>query len=261
MRKVVLVTGAARGLGNILANDLASHGYRVYGGTRAKHEPKGDLFSPVTLDLTIEENVQGCVDTIMTTEGRIDVVIHNAGLLYAGAPDSFTLEEMRCLFEVNVLGPVRLTQLLLPHMRNQNQGHIIFISSIRGIESHVYRGLYSATKAAIESIAFDWAVALARWNINVTVIEPGPLSTSPSVIEGSYFDQTTNPYPQIRDFKFVWQSPDEIPPIIRDVLDNPAPLFRYQTNVATKELISSHLIDETGQTWLNEQKKWYNESI
>jgi NAD(P)-dependent dehydrogenase (short-subunit alcohol dehydrogenase family) len=261
MKKVVLITGASRGLGNILANDLSSHGYQVYGGVRTAYEKNEDLFSPITLDLTHEEDLQKAVDTIINKDGRIDVVIHNAGLLYAGAPDTFTLEELRHLFEVNVLGSFRLTQLVLPLMRKQKNGYIIFMSSIRGVESHVYRGLYSATKAAIEAIAFDWAISLSPWNIKVSLIEPGPLSTNPSVIKGSYFDEQSNPYPQIQDFKLAWQLPGEIAPLVRQILDSTNPNFRYQTNAYTEDLIGSHLRDTTGQRWLNEQKKWFSESI
>ena len=260
MKKIVLITGASRGLGNIIANDLAKNGYRVYGGVRATYEKNEDIFFPVTLDLTQEKDLEKCVDAIICKEGQLDVVIHNAGLLYAGAPDTFTLAEIRYLFEVNVFGPVRLTQLILPHMRKQKQGQIIFISSIRGVESHFYRGLYSSTKAAIESIAFDWAISLSPWNIKIAVIEPGPLSTNPSVIEGSYFDQKSNPYPQIRDFKLIWQSPHEIPPLVRDILSDSSPNFRYQTNTFTQQLIGSHLKDTTGQRWLTEQRRCFNDS-
>ena len=260
MKKVVLITGASRGLGNILANDLIGYGYRVYGGVRPGYKKKADLFFPVFLDLTREEDLQKCVDEIVKRENQIDILIQNAGLLYAGAPDTFTLEEIHYLFEVNVFGPVQLTQLVLPHMRKQKQGKIIFIGSIRGVESHAYRGLYSSTKAAIESIAFDWAVSLSSWNIKVTVIEPGPLSTNPSVIQGSYFDSKLNPYPHIQDFKLIWQSPYEIAPLIREILDDPNPYFRYQTNSVVQERISSHLQDTTGQKWFNEQKRWFDES-
>lgn len=260
MKKVVLITGASRGLGNLLANHLAKHGYQVYGGVRSTYEKKKDLFIPLILDLSNENDMSACVDTIMREEGRIDIVIHNAGLLYAGAPDTFTMEETRYLFEVNVFGPIRLTQLILPYMRIQKHGRIVFISSIRGIESHVYRGLYSSTKAAIEAIAFDWAVSLTPWDIKISLIEPGPLSTNPSVIEGSHFDQKSNPYPPIQDFKLAWQSPEEVMPIIGEILDNPTPNFRYQTNSFTQARVGSHLKDITGQTWLEEQRRWFDES-
>lgn len=261
MKQVVLITGASRGLGKIIANFLSEKGYIVYGGVRTENaQGQEELFIPIQLDVTRSEDIQRAVQKIKERHNKIDVLIHNAGVLYAGPPDSFTESEIRQLFEVNVFGAVRLTQEVLPLMREQKSGRIIFISSIRGFESHAYRGLYSATKSALEAIAFDWAVSLMPWGIKISVLEPGPLSTNPTVLEGSYFEQGNNPYPEIQNFPLLWQSPNEIGPILQEIIEEPEPVFRYQTSVNTKELAQKHLNDPSGQNWLSEQKKWFYEN-
>lgn len=262
-KKVSLVTGASRGLGNVIANDLAKNKYKVYGGVRENYfsnKINSDIFTPVKLDLTNEDHLTNCIETIVSNEGKLDFIIHNSGILYAGAPDTFTIEEIRYLFEINVFGAIRLTQLALPIMRKNKTGKIVFISSIRGIESHVYRGLYSATKSAIESIAFDWAVSLSKWGIKVSVVEPGPLLTNPFVIDGSYYKKKENPYDSIKDFKLKWQSPTEVSSLILKILSEPNPKFRYQTGKYAKKAISRHINDITGQKWLTQQKKWYEKA-
>lgn len=256
MSRVALVTGASRGLGKLLATAMAESGYTVYGGMRTLSNDSVN-FHPIKLDLTSDKDIVAATEEIARKEKNIDIVIHNAGLLFAGPPDSFTIDELRYLFEVNVFGPFRLTQLVLPYMRKQKEGRLLFISSIRAIESHFYRGLYSASKSALEAIAFDWAVALKPWNIKVSVIEAGPLSTNPTVIEGSYFEAGKTPYPTIDNLKFVWQSPEEIFPFIDEILKNATPNFRCQPSEYATTVVSTHLKDISGNDWLKQQQDWF----
>lgn len=135
MMKVILITGAGSGIGYETAAALAAQGYRVYGGIR-KPENAASLQQhhviPITLDVTSEALCQKAVDAIIRAEGRLDVLINNAGYGSFGAVEDIPLSEAKRQFEVNVFGLARLTQLALPYMRKQRGGKIINVSSVGG---------------------------------------------------------------------------------------------------------------------------------
>ena len=185
-QKVVFITGASRGLGKALAEKFLEENYIVCSGVRdLSKAPKGT--HPIALDLTREKTLSQAVNDIISSYGKIDLLINNAGIAYVGPVDSMTMEEARDLFEVNFFGPFRLTQLILPYMRKQKSGKILFVSSTKAVESGAYIGMYSASKAALEAIAFDWAVTLSKWNISVSVAQPGPIDTGIEFKHGNYF--------------------------------------------------------------------------
>jgi len=164
IKKVILVTGASRGLGKNLAQALAKEGHIVYSGVRnIKKAPKNTI--GIRLDLKCEKSLKRCVQQIIKTHHKIDMLINNAGIAYDCGVDCLKMTEIKELFEVNFFGAFRLTQLVLPYMRQKRNGRILFISSIRGIENFAYMGAYSASKAALEAIAFDWAVTLSKWSL------------------------------------------------------------------------------------------------
>ena len=133
--KIILITGASSGIGFDAARTLARQGHRVYAAARRveRMEPlKEDGVVPVRMDVTDEESMQVCVRTILEKEGRIDVLVNNAGYGYFGAIENVSLEEARKQLEVNVFGLARMCQLVLPSMREQGSGRIINTSSIAG---------------------------------------------------------------------------------------------------------------------------------
>lgn len=249
----VLVTGASRGLGKELAVLLAKNGYRVYAGVRKiEDSPEGTI--PVLLDLTNEESLRLCVTKIIKESGKIDVLVNNAGVAYFGGVDTMTLKEVRELFEVNFFGTFFLTQLFLPYMRQKKQGKIFFISSIRGVESCAYMGMYSASKAALEAIAFDWAVTLSKWNIVVSVVQPGPLDTGIDIKHGTHFPCNENPYVPYPEYNLNFQSSTEAAKVIVEQILKSDPPFRFQTDNSSKMIIEKHLKDYSGMDWYLEQK-------
>lgn len=250
---VALVTGASRGLGKEIAILLIKYGYRVYAGVRNIDNAPNEAI-PIWVDLSSEESLRQCVTTIIKENGKIDVLVNNAAIAYFGGVDTMTLNEARELFEINFFGTFLLTQLFLPYMRDQKRGKIIFVSSIRGVESCAYMGMYSASKAALEAIAFDWAVTLSKWNIAVCVVQPGPLDTKIDIKHGTHFSSNDNPYAPYGEYNLTLQCPIDAAKVIVDNILKPDPPFRFQTDDSSKKVIQKHLKDHSGMEWFLEQR-------
>jgi NAD(P)-dependent dehydrogenase (short-subunit alcohol dehydrogenase family) len=251
---IALVTGASRGLGREIAVLLVENGYRVYAGVRnIEKVPEGTI--PVWVDLTNEESLQLCVNKLIEENGKIDVLVNNAGIAYFGGVDTMTIKEVRELFDVNFFGTFFLTQLFLPYMREQKKGKIFFISSVRGIESCAYMGMYSASKAALEAIAFDWAVTLSKWNIVVSVVQPGPLDTGIDIKHGTRFAFNENPYAPYGEYNLTLQSPKDAAKVILENILKLDPPFRFQTDDLSKRVVEKHSKDYSGVSWYLEQKQ------
>lgn len=181
MKKVALITGASSGMGKSTANILHKQGYTVYGAARRTDEMK-DLqakgMSVVSLDLINNESIVEAVNTILAKEGRIDVLINNAGYGSYGAVEDVSLEEARRQFEVNLFGMARLTQLVLPAMRKQKSGRIVNISSMGGKIYTPFGAWYHATKHAVEGWSDCLRLELKAFGIDVVVVEPGGIKTA-----------------------------------------------------------------------------------
>jgi NAD(P)-dependent dehydrogenase (short-subunit alcohol dehydrogenase family) len=254
MKKLIaLVTGASRGLGREIAILLAKNGYRVYAGVRnTENAPKET--TPIRIDLGNKDSLQLCVTNIIEKSGKIDLLVNNAAVAYFGGVDTMTLKEARDLFEVNFFGTFFLTQLCLPYMRKRKNGKIFFISSIRAVESCAYMGMYAASKAALEAIAFDWAVTLSKWNIVVSVAQPGPLGTGIDIKHGTHFPAHENPYAPYGIYNLTLQPPEDAARIIVEKILESNPPFRFQTDDSSKIIIQKHLKDHSGMDWYLEQK-------
>ncbi len=258
-KRVVLITGASRGLGKSLSQKFRKEEYSVISGVRnLKEAPKGTF--PVLLEMTNGDSLENGVQEVIQAFGKIDVLIHNAGVAYVGPVDSFTIEEAKNLFEINFFGPLRLTQLILPYMRAQKSGKIIFISSVRAVDSGAYIGMYSASKTAFEAVAFDWAVTLARWNISVSIFQPGPIDTGIELQKGSYFREK-NPYASLKNFSLDVQTTEEVSDVLMEHLMELNPPHKFQSSKDTTTIVNKHLVDSTGNEWLREQTLWASENL
>ena len=176
--KVALVTGASSGIGEATAQRLAAAGYKVYGTSRRGAQAGKRSFEMLPLDVTSDESVAAAVSEVMRREGRIDVLVNNAGfgVAPAGAEES-SLDQARSIFETNFFGLVRMTRAVVPHMRAQGSGRIINIGSVLGFLPMPYGALYAATKHAVEGYSESLDHELRTRGIRVSVIEPAYTKT------------------------------------------------------------------------------------
>ncbi|HYH14127.1 MAG TPA: SDR family oxidoreductase [Flavisolibacter sp.] len=176
MSKVIIVTGASTGLGESIANYLTAKGHIVYGTSRSI-EGQTKPFRTINMDVTNTESIEDAVQRIIQEEGRIDVWINNAGLGIASPIETLSIGDAARVFDTNVIGIIRSCQAVLPHMRAQRSGLIINISSIGSEMGLPYRGLYSASKAAVDRITEALRTELAPFGVQACVIQPGGVRT------------------------------------------------------------------------------------
>ncbi|RMG22095.1 MAG: oxidoreductase [Methanobacteriota archaeon] len=178
--QVVLVTGASSGIGKATARKLLADGHIVYGASRRIERMKdieNEGVNILRMDVTNDEDRQYCIDHIIKEEGRIDVLVNNAGFGLYGAVEDIPLDDARWQFEVNLFGLAGLVQLVLPYMRNQKYGKIINISSIGGKIYTPLGAWYYATKHALEGWSDALRLEVRQFGVHVVLIEPGLIRT------------------------------------------------------------------------------------
>jgi short-subunit dehydrogenase len=176
MKKVILITGASAGMGKEFAKSLLSDGHIVYGAARRvdKMEDIRSLGVKVLeMDVTDDASMVNGIDIIIKAEGRIDVLINNAGFGSYGAIEDVPIADAKYQLDVNVFGAARLMQLVLPYMRTQHSGKIINISSVGGKITMPLGGWYHASKFALEALSDSLRNEVAQFGVDVVVIEPG----------------------------------------------------------------------------------------
>ncbi len=181
---VCVVTGTSTGIGRAAALHFAANGFRVVAAMRdlskaaPLREAAGAPLRIQKLDVTDAESIDAALAEIDDTEGRIDVLINNAGLSNACPAEHYPEDEHRTLFETNYWGPVRLTQAVLPGMRTRGRGAIVNVSSILGRVAAVNQAAYCASKFAIEAFSESLALEVAAFGIRVCIVEPGVIGTA-----------------------------------------------------------------------------------
>lgn len=188
-QKVILITGASSGIGYDTAVRLAGEGHKVYGAARRVEimEPlKEHGVVPLKMDVTDEASVVAGVAAVIEAEGRIDVLVNNAGFGYFGAVENVSMDEARRQLDVNVFGMARLTQLVLPYMRQQHSGRIINISSIAGRMVFYFGGWYHVSKYAVEALSDALRMEVQPFGIDVVLIEPGGIKTNWGLIAAEH---------------------------------------------------------------------------
>lgn len=176
-KRIALVTGASSGIGAATAIELVNRGFVVYGAARRVDQITTAGVHPLALDVTDEESMVNCVKAIIAKEGRIDVLVNNAGYGSFGAIEDVPMDEARRQVEVNLFGLARMIQLVLPTMRIQKFGKIVNISSMGGKVWTPLGGWYHATKFAVEGLSDCLRMELKPFGIDVIVIEPGGITT------------------------------------------------------------------------------------
>lgn len=184
-KKVVLITGASSGIGRDTAINLASQGHIVYAASR-RVELMEDLkplgINVIQMDVTDDTSMKNGVNTILSLQRRIDVLVNNAGYGYFGAVENVSMEEARRQLEVNVFGLARLTQLVLPAMRSQYSGRIINVSSVAGKVAIAYGAWYNVSKFAVEALSDALRIEAKPFGIDIVLIEPSGIKTDWGII-------------------------------------------------------------------------------
>lgn len=173
---VALVTGASSGIGAAIAQQLHHQGFTVWGTSRSPRENSQGV-SFVVMDVCDDASVNTAVTQVLNTSGRIDVLVNAAGLGIVGAVEEVSISTTQQVFDTNVFGLMRVCQAVLPTMRTQTSGLIINISSIAGMVGLPFRGIYAASKFAVEGLSESMALELHPFGIRVTMIQPGGFKT------------------------------------------------------------------------------------
>jgi len=174
--KTILVTGASSGFGAAIASQLGAAGHRVYGTSRTPR-PDTPTHRMLTLDVTDEAAVAGCLATLLAETGRLDVLINNAGNGLCGAVEDTTPAEAQAQMDTNFIGPVRMIHAALPRLRAQGSGRIITIGSLAGHAALPFQPYYSASKFALEALNEALRLELSGTRIDSTIICPGDFRT------------------------------------------------------------------------------------
>ena len=202
MSKVILITGASSGIGLVTAVYLANKNYKVYGTARRLNEMTpiinagGNAFK---LDVTKEEDIINGVNYVIEKEGRIDVLWNNAGFGLWGAVEDISIERAKNQFDVNLFGLARITQEVLPFMRDRKEGIIINTSSVGG---RIYTPLgawYHSTKHALEGLSDCLAYELKKFGIKVCLLQPGMIVTefNDVMLENLQKNSKNSPYSKL----------------------------------------------------------------
>ncbi|WP_286265852.1 SDR family oxidoreductase [Thalassotalea atypica] len=180
MKKNILITGASSGIGKALAKKLILEGHNVYCGARRIDNMDDIRFlgaSTYRLDVRNNENVNRVINAIIKEAGHLDIVYLNAGYAIAGPVEETPVEKVHQQFDTNVYGAARVVRAVLPHMREQNNGRLIFTTSIAGRASTGMNSWYSASKHALNGMVKGLAQEVAQFNIQVATVEPGCVDT------------------------------------------------------------------------------------
>ncbi len=200
MKKIILITGVSSGFGRVTSRLLADEGHKVYGTVRKSEEPDSKVFL-IRMDLTDIGSIKNTVKTIIDKEGRIDVLINNAGMHTGGPVETSSPENIRLQIDTNFIGTVHLTREVLPYMRQQGGGKIINFSSIGGLMGLPFQALYSAAKYAIEGFSEALRMEVKQFNIKVILINPGDFHTNNTLNRRNFLAATGPEDPYHKQFE------------------------------------------------------------
>lgn len=232
--RVALITGASSGIGRACALHLAGRGFHVYGTSRSPAGEPGP-FPMLPMDVIDNASVQRGIDAVLASEGRIDIVVNNAGIAIAGPLESTSIEEARRQMDVNLFGAFRVCRAVLPIMRGQGGGYIVNIGSIGGLIAIPYQPFYSASKFALEGMSESLRLEVGAMGIRVVIIEPGDTRTPITQNRAVTADTMTNDL--YRSFPAALSrtasdeqngpGPERVARLLGRIVDTPNPRLRY----------------------------------
>ncbi|WP_296150891.1 SDR family oxidoreductase [uncultured Flavobacterium sp.] len=239
MSKVILITGGSSGIGKSVGEFLHKKGFKVYGTSRNPHNVSNSAFQLVALDVRNVESIQNAVSEIIQKEGRIDILINNAGVGITGPLEEIPTSEIKNNFETNFFGPIEVMKAVLPHMRSQKSGLIINITSIAAYMGLPYRSIYSASKGALELITEALRMEVKDFGIHITNVAPGDFATNIAsgrfhapLIKGSAYEiPYGNTLKMMDEHVDSGSNPDEMALAIFKIIETPIPKIHYKVGV------------------------------
>ena len=268
--RVAIVTGTNSGLGLALAVKLAEHGHRVYAGMRGLTDDKAsDLNAaaasanvagqiiPCDIDVNSCLSVKQSIGAAIEAEGRVDVLVNNAGYVEFGSVEMLSMEAVKSQFDTNVFGAIRCQRAVLPAMRAARAGKIVNISSVGGVWGQPFNDVYCASKFALEGLSESQAPVFASFGVSVSCVQPGAIAT-PFSAKAGMPDLSALPEeygPAIQSTMAAYQrsgatraqTPDEVAQVVLDeVVLADAPPLKVQTNAVIQSVFDMQLGDVTG---------------
>ena len=244
MSKVVLITGGSSGIGKAIGEFLFHKGFTVYGTSRNPEKITNSVFPLIALDVRNAESIQLAVAKVISISSRIDVVINNAGVGITGPIEEIPTSEMRNNFETNFFGPIEVIKAVLPQMREQKSGLIINITSIAGYMGLPYRGIYSASKGALEFITEALRMEVKSFEIHITNVATGDVTTNIAsdrfhtpVIKGSAYEVSYGESLRTMDEHVdSGSNPNEMAEAVYKIIQTPNPKIHYKVGVFMQKL-------------------------
>lgn len=236
MSKVVLVTGASSGIGKSIATFLSGKGYKVYGTSRSPKNIQDFSFELIALDVLKVDTIKTAVDLIIENEGRLDVLINNAGMGITGPVEETPTDEMRSVFNTNFFGAIDVMKAVLPQMRKQKSGLIINVTSIAGYMGLPFRGIYSATKGALELVTEATSMEVKKLGVQIVNVAPGDFATNIAagryhtpVFDNSAYKETYQANLDVMDAHVnSGMNPDEMAKAIFKIINTKNPKIHYK---------------------------------
>jgi len=277
---IVLVTGAAQGIGLATVCKLAKEGYRVYGMVRSHSDTKvldqaiknnSKYLSKVVGDVTHSSSIEKIVNSIIEERGCIDIVINNACHVVVGTCETCTIREQQQSMDVNYFGAVRVLQETLPHFRRQQSGLVINISSVAGYEPFPHLESYVAAKYALEGLTESLASHLKPWNIRVALIEPGgvktkaprraPLGSRRLPDTDAYEKYCTHAKQQMIESYDSSLEPSKIADVVSMICKSDKPNLRYPVGDFAIMRAKERFKDFTGDAYVNYKNKLLSDTF
>lgn len=268
--KIALVTGTSSGIGLSTSVQLAQHGFTVVATMRdttkadmlqAQAREAGVSIDIRQLDVQDDASVTNCVQEVIQTYGRIDLLVNNAGAGYLGTLEQTSMQDLRNTMDLNFYGVWRVTQAVFPSMRVAGSGRILTITSVGGLIGQPFNDAYCAAKFAVEGFMESLAPVAKRLGIDVCLIEPGPVNTNfvASVVAGlpEHSQELQTTYgPMLEaymggtqtNFATMGQTPEQVGQVIIAAAMDEAPHFRYTTSETIKSLVSQKYVDPSGDS-------------
>lgn len=260
--KVVLISGSTGGIGEATVCAFQKEGWSVWAGYRS-HIPDSfrdqNNIHPIYLDVRDPESINSSIKEIIKAEGKIDVLINNAGYGILGSDELIAPEEIEKLFEVNFFGALRLIQQVAPFMKKEHSGHIINISSTSGVRAVPGLGAYAASKFALEGLSEALAVTLSPWNIHVVVVEPGTVKNDwASHCQSDHSKLAANLLQKLTTLAKNGQEPRDIASLLLRIANDPHPDMRYQTSPQVQTTLKEKLVDLSGNAMREKQTTFFH---